>query len=99
MFQVKSIHNLTEFCISACSTPLVMTSIDPTLTALAAYSAYKLGKGFFKLKKAKRMDKEGDSMNELTTNQTSNIYKTTFYNALCGVIGNVMYDFGKGMPA
>ncbi len=34
-------------------------------------------------------------MNEVKKIQTSNIYKTTFYNALCGVIGNVMYDIGK----
>lgn len=38
-------------------------------------------------------------MNEVKKIQTSNIYKTTFYNALCGVIGNVMYDIGKEMSS
>nr|DAE08185.1 MAG TPA: hypothetical protein [Siphoviridae sp. ctXQ014] len=76
-----------------------MASVDPTLTALAVYSAYKLSSRFIKSKKAKRTEKEGDSMNEIKKIQTSNIYKTTFYNALCGVIGNVMYDIGKEMPS
>ncbi|WP_230133740.1 hypothetical protein [Klebsiella oxytoca] len=79
-----------------------MASFDPTLTALAVYAAYKLSSRYIKSKKVKRMEKEGDSMNEKKTNktnQTSNIGKTTFYNALCGVIGNAMYDFGKEMPA
>lgn len=90
---------LKEFCISASSIPLVMASFDPTLTALAVYAAYKLSSRYIKSKKAIRMEKEGDSMNGKKTNQTSNIGKTTIYNALCGVIGNVMYDFGKEMPA
>lgn len=72
-----------------------MASVDPTLTALAVYSAYKLSSRFIKSKKAKRTEKEGDSMNEVKKIQTSNIYKTTFYNALCGV----MYDIGKEMPS
>ena len=76
-----------------------MASFDPTLTALAVYSAYKLSSSYIKSKKAKRMEKEGDSMNETKTNQTSNTCKTTLYNALCGVIGNVMYDLGKEMPS
>lgn len=76
-----------------------MASLDPTLTALAVYSAYKLTSSFIKSKKANRMDNEGGSMKDPKTNQTSNIFKSTIYNALCGVIGNVMYDFGKEMPA
>lgn len=76
-----------------------MASFDPTLTALAAYAAYKLSSRYIKSKKAKRLEKEGDSMNKTQANPTSNHYKTTIYNALCGVIGNVMYDLGKEMPA
>lgn len=76
-----------------------MASFDPTLTALAVFSAYKLISHYIKSKKEKRTKKEGDSMNETKTNQISNFIKTTAYNAFCGVIGNVIYDFGKEMPA
>lgn len=74
-----------------------MASFDPSLTALAVYAVYKLISSYRKSKKAKRMGKKGDSMEKI--NQTSNIIKSTTYNAMCGVIGNVMYDFGKEMPA
>lgn len=67
----------------------------PTLTALAVYSAYKLISNYIKSKKAKRMDEGVHSMNKTKLNPPSNIYKSTSYNALCGVIGNAIYDFGK----
>lgn len=77
-----------------------MASFDPTLTALAVYAAYKLSSSYIKSKKAKRMENEGDSMNETKTNPTIiNKCKTTINNALCGVIGNAVYDFGKEMPS
>lgn len=38
-------------------------------------------------------------MNESTNNSHSNLFETTIYNASCGVLGNVIYEFGKAMPA
>ncbi len=38
-------------------------------------------------------------MNENKTNLKHKFFKSTIYNALCGVIGNVIYDFGKEMPS
>lgn len=76
-----------------------MASLDPTLTALAVYSAYKLISSYFKSKKAKRMIEGEEPMNENTKNLKHNFFKSTIYNALCGVIGNAIYDLGKEMPA
>lgn len=38
-------------------------------------------------------------MIENTNNSHSTLFETTTYNAFCGVIGNVIYEFGKAMPA
>jgi len=66
---------------------------------LAGYSAYKLIKSYIKSKKTKRLENKEFSMNESTNNSHSNLFETTIYNASCGVLGNVIYEFGKAMPA
>lgn len=55
-----------------------MASVDPTLTALAVYSAYKLSSRFIKSKKAKRTEKEGDSMNEVKKSKQAIFTKQRF---------------------
>lgn len=76
-----------------------MASLDPTLTVLAGFAAYKLIKSFIKSKKTKRLENKEFSMKETKTNSHSSFIKTTGYNALCGVLGNVIYEIGKEMPA
>jgi hypothetical protein len=38
-------------------------------------------------------------MNTPNTVSNENIYKTTIYNASCGVLGNIIYDTGREMPS
>ncbi|MCL0865238.1 hypothetical protein M2993_27045, partial [Klebsiella pneumoniae] len=68
------------------------------LIALSVYAVYKLSSSYIKSKKAKRMGKKGDSMEEIKINK-KNTFKSFICNAFCGVVGNVIYDFGKEMPA
>lgn len=38
-------------------------------------------------------------MKEATNNTHISFMNTTLYNAMCGVMGNVIYEIGKAMPA
>lgn len=72
-----------------------MASFDPTLSALAIFSAYKLYKSYKKTTKA-----NGEViMTEKNTSISKSFTITTLYNAMCGVLGNVIWSQGEQLPA
>ncbi|QUG75481.1 hypothetical protein GKQ23_10990 [Erwinia sp. E602] len=99
---VRTYHVLCkakELCASSVSMPLMMFSLDPTLLALAGFAAYKLISNHYKSKKAERLDNKEIYMNENNSNSLSNFTVTTSYNAMCGVLGNVIYEVVHNAPA
>jgi len=38
-------------------------------------------------------------MKDIKNNAHNSFIKATGYNAMCGVIGNAIYEIGKAMPA